>query len=64
MTTPEGRGRRRLTPEGLHGRRRMTALTRRRLPDAAWGAVDRATRSPDPSGARRDKTVRTTMSMP
>jgi hypothetical protein len=64
MTTPDGRGGSRLTPEGLHGRRRMTALARRRLPDAAWGAVDRAMRSPDPSGARRDKTVRTTMTMP
>lgn len=32
-------GRRRMTPEGLYGRRKMTALVRRTLPDASpWGS--------------------------
>lgn len=39
-TDPEGR--RRLTPEGLFGRRKMTALVRRRMPEASPGSVDRA----------------------
>lgn len=38
-------GRRRLAPEGLYGRRKMTALVRRSLPDASPGSVDRAMRS-------------------
>ncbi len=39
----DDQGRRKLTPEGLYGRRKMTALVRRRrLPDASFGAVDRA----------------------
>lgn len=37
-------GVRRLTPEGLYGRRKMTALLRRRSPRASPGAVDRAMR--------------------
>lgn len=61
VTTPDGRKVRRLTPEGLYGRRKMTALIRRRLPDASWGAVDRAMRGLGLSGIRRDKTVRTTI---
>ena len=58
----DGQGRRKLTPEGLYGRRKMTALVRRRkLPDASFGAVDRAMRSLGLSGVRRDKGIRTTI---
>lgn len=57
-----GRVRRVLTPEGLYGRRKMTALIRRTvIPDASRGAVDRAMRSLGLSGIRRDKGVRTTI---
>jgi putative transposase len=53
---------RRLAPEGLYGRRKMTALVRRkRLPDASAGAVDRAMRVLGLSGVRRDKGIRTTI---
>ncbi len=54
-------GRRRLTPEGLYGRRKMTPLVRRYMPDATPGAVDRAMRSLGLSGVRRAKGVRTTI---
>ncbi len=55
-------GRARLTPEGLYGRRKMTALVRRtRLPEASAGSVDRAMRTLGLSGVRRDKGVRTTI---
>jgi putative transposase len=55
-------GRRRLTPEGLYGRRKMTTYVRRTvLPDASAGAVDRAMRALGLSGVRRDKGVRTTI---
>ena len=50
-----------LTPEGLYGRRKMTALVRRRLPGASAGSVDRAMRLLGLSGVRRDKKVRTTI---
>ena len=61
-TTDERTGLRKLTPEGLYGRRKMTALVRRgRLPDASAGAVDRAMRILGLSGVRRDKGVRTTI---
>ena len=54
-----GQERRTLTPEGLYGRRKMTALIRRtRIPGASRGAVDRALGL---SGIRRDKSVRTTI---
>ena len=57
-----GRQGRKLTPEGLYGRRKMTALIRRtRIPNASRGAVDRAMRSLGLSGIRRDKGVRTTI---
>ena len=57
-----GRQGRTLTPEGLYGRRKMTALIRRtRIPNASRGAVDRAMRSLGLSGIRRDKGVRTTI---
>ena len=55
-------GRARLTPEGLYGRRKMTALVRRgRLPEVSAGSVDRAMRTLGLSGVRRDKAVRTTI---
>ncbi len=57
-----GRERRTLTPEGLYGRRKMTALIRRTtIPDASRGAVDRAMRTLGLSGIRRDKGIRTTI---
>ncbi len=56
-----GRARRMLTPEGLYGRRKMTALIRRTtIPDASRGAIDRAMRTLGLEGIRRDKGVRTT----
>src|SRR5699024_19806 len=54
-------GRRKLAPEGLYGRRKMTALVRRRLPEASAGAADRAMRMLDLSGIRRNKKIRTTI---
>ena len=60
--TTDAHGRRRLSPEGLYGRRKMTALVRRRrLPEASAGAVDRAMRTLGLCGVRRDKGVRTTI---
>lgn len=57
-----GRRVRKLTPEGLYGRRKMTALIRRTtIPGASRGAVDRAMRALGLSGIRRDKGVRTTI---
>ena len=57
-----GRQGRKLTPEGLYGRRKMTAMIRcTRIPNASRGAVDRAMRSLGLSGIRRDKGVRTTI---
>lgn len=53
---------RRLTPEGLYGRRKMTAYLRRTsVPEASAGSVDRAMRTLGLSGVRRDKGVRTTV---
>lgn len=54
-------GRRRLTPEGLYGRRKMTALVRRTVPGATPGSVDRAMRSLGLVGVRRGKAARTTI---
>nr|WP_116419014.1 IS3 family transposase [Subtercola boreus] len=57
-----GRTRRVLSPEGLYGRRKMTALIRRTtIPGASRGAVDRAMRALGLSGIRRDKGIRTTI---
>ena len=57
-----GRQRRKLTPEGLYGRRKMTALIRRTtIPGASRGAIDRAMRALGLSGIRRDKGIRTTI---
>lgn len=54
--------RRKLTPEGLYGRRKMTALIRRSaIPDASFGAVDRAMRALGLSGITRAKAIRTTI---
>ena len=58
----DDQGRRRLTPEGLYGRDKMTAhLRRERVPLASWGSVDRAMRALGLQGVRRDKKVRTTV---
>lgn len=55
-------GRRRLTPEGLYGRRKMLVLVRRQLPDASPGSVDRAMKTLGLQGVRRAKGIRTTIS--
>jgi putative transposase len=53
---------RKLSPEGLYGRRKMTAYLRRTaIPDASAGSVDRAMRTLGLSGVRRDKGIRTTI---
>jgi putative transposase len=53
---------RKLAPEGLYGRRKMTAYLRRTaMPEASVGAVDRAMRTLGLSGVRRDKGIRTTI---
>jgi transposase InsO family protein len=60
--TTDPHGRRKLTPEGLYGRRKMTALLRRTtMPEVSPGAVDRAMRTLGLVGVRRDKGVRTTI---
>lgn len=52
-----------LAPEGLYGRRKMTAYLRRGpVPDASPGAVDRAMRAWGLVGVRRGKAARTTIS--
>jgi transposase InsO family protein len=54
-------GRQALTPEGLYGRRKMTAQLRRTtLPTVSAGAVDRAMRLLGLMGVRRGKGIRTT----
>ena len=59
-TGPDGV--RKMTPEGLYGRRKMTALLRRTtVPDASAGAVDRAMSALGLAGVRRDKGTRTTI---
>jgi hypothetical protein len=59
--TVDHNGRRQLTPEGLYGRRKMTALVRRGLPQASPGSVDRAMRSLGLQGIRAAKGIRTTI---
>jgi len=60
--TTDGQGRRRLAPEGLYGRRKMTAALRRTaMPEASAGSVDRAMKALGLTGVRRDKGVRTTI---
>jgi transposase InsO family protein len=54
--------RRKLAPEGLYGRRKMTALVRRTtIPGASRGAIDRAMRALGLADVRRDKGIRTTI---
>lgn len=63
-TTVEIAGRqvRKRTPEGLYGRRKMTALIRRTtIPDASRGAVDRAMRALGLSVIHGDKDICTTL---
>lgn len=58
-------GRRVLAPEGLYGRRKMLALLRRTvLPDAGFGAVDRAMHSLGLNGVVRGRRPRTTIPNP
>lgn len=58
----DGAGRRRMTPEGLYGRKKMTALIRRTaIADASRGAVSRAMRALGLSGITRAKGIRTTI---
>ena len=58
----DGVARRKMTPEGLYGRKKMTALIRRTaIPDASRGAVDRAMRALGLSGITRAKAIRTTI---
>lgn len=53
---------RKLSPEGLYGRRKMTASLRRTaMPEASAGSVDRAMRILGLVGVRRDKGTRTTI---
>ena len=60
--TTDSRGRRRLTPEGLYGRRKMTAYLRRNgFPDIAACTVDRCMRILGVEGVRRGRKVRTTI---
>jgi transposase InsO family protein len=60
--TTDPQGKRKLAPEGLYGRRKMTALIRRTaIPGASFGAVDRAMRLLGLEGVRRTKGIRTTI---
>lgn len=59
--TVDPEGVRRLAPEGLYGRRKMTRLVRRALPAATPGAVDRAMKALGLKGVRRSKGIRTTI---
>jgi transposase InsO family protein len=60
--TTDRHGRRKLSPEGLYGRRKMTAYVRRtHMPEASAGSVDRAMRMLGLVGVRRDKGTRTTV---
>ncbi|MBM9463604.1 hypothetical protein JL108_09080 [Aeromicrobium sp. YIM 150415] len=54
-------GVRRMTPEGLYGRRKMTALIRRTRPETSPGSVDRAMKLLSLQSVRRSKGVRTTI---
>ena len=60
--TTDAHGRRKLAPEGLYGRRKMTAMVRRTgLPEASPGSVDRAMKTLGLSGIRRGRAIRTTI---
>jgi transposase InsO family protein len=61
-TFADGATRRVLTPEGLYGRKKMTAFLRRtRVADASRGAVNRAMHALGLSGITRAKGIRTTV---
>ncbi|MFG2987571.1 DDE-type integrase/transposase/recombinase [Streptomyces sp. NPDC048258] len=63
--TTNAAGERVLAPEGLYGRRKMLALIRRTLlPEAGFGAVDRAMRSLGLNGVVRGRRPRTTIPNP
>ncbi|KOG53703.1 transposase [Streptomyces virginiae] len=63
--TTNSAGERVLAPEGLYGRRKMLALIRRTLlPEAGFGAVDRAMRSLGLNGVVRGRRPRTTIPNP
>ncbi|WP_245563349.1 DDE-type integrase/transposase/recombinase [Microbacterium gubbeenense] len=58
----DGSTRRRMTPEGLYGRKKMTAFIRRTaIADVPRGAVDRAMRALGLVGITRAKAIRTTI---
>jgi putative transposase len=60
--TTDSERRRRLTPEGLYGRPKMTAYLRRNgFPDVAACTVDRCMRILGVKGVRRGKKIRTTI---
>ncbi len=59
--TIDDQGRKRMAPEGLYGRRKMTAIVRRTMPQATPGSVDRAMKSLALQGVRRSKGIRTTI---
>lgn len=60
--TIDAQGQHKLAPEGLYGRRKMTAYLRRTaISDASFGSVDRAMWTLGLSGARREKGIRTTI---
>ncbi len=62
VVKPDGTTRRRMSAEGLYGRKKMTALIRRTvIADASRGAVDRAMRVLGLSGNTRAKGIRTTI---
>ena len=54
-------GIRRLTPDGLYGQRKMTAVIQRRMPGASPGSVDRAMKALGLNGIRHAKGIRTTI---
>jgi len=62
--TVDPAGQRRLTPEGLYGRRKMTALLRRQGHPVSAGAVHRAMTTLGLAGVRRGKAARTTLPAP
>ncbi|GAA2516700.1 hypothetical protein GCM10010407_02690 [Rarobacter incanus] len=57
---PDGTTYRKMTAQGLYGRRKVTVLIRRTaLPDASRGAVGRAMRALGLAGITRAKSIRT-----
>lgn len=62
MDPLSGLTRRKMTPEGLSGRRKMTAFIRRAaIPGASWEAVYRAMRTLGLSGVTRAEDIGTTI---